>query len=153
MWHISGYTNQTVEANLDELLSNVPQSPPPSYEFVLEEVSGVCRCCDLLLFWPLCLCFRNLLQTRLANLDIDNNPTSRPRSSASVHVVENSLHESVLSGSINNNNNNAGGGVVFAFGNTNMANNPSQEDLLSCDADGSSDALFTNENTASLNGE
>lgn len=35
----TGYTNPVLSQNFSEITNTIPQSPPPSYEHVLEEVS------------------------------------------------------------------------------------------------------------------
>lgn len=97
------------------------------------------------------------IQNRLANLDKDNNPahvSSRPRSSASVHVVENGLANCLneqrfvaADQRFNGSNSNTVEhelNVAFRF---NSMTTPSQEDLLG-NLDGSCDPLFANENVA-----
>ncbi|GAB0090341.1 hypothetical protein DMENIID0001_050670 [Sergentomyia squamirostris] len=65
-----GYENPTLQQNYPDTNSvnrnsTVPLSPPPSYEHVLEEISKITT-------------HMEMLQTRLAALDKDNNPTNSP---------------------------------------------------------------------------
>lgn len=144
---------------MNETLSNVPQSPPPSYEFVLEEVLFVKHHPQMSpkLTPQTISAFTQRHQNRLANLDKDNNPThcpSRPRSSASVHVVENGLaaclHDTLSSAAYHQQQHLHAAAdhrkrdldVEFSFGNMTT---PSQEDLLG-NIDG--DSMFVIENAA-----